>query len=105
VALVAAGAGVAVLTRWSVAPQLREGRIVAVPVTESGLKRRWHAAVLRQPEQPAYLRDFIALLQRGPDRLFDGRAGHRDRAFAGITPVIAPAPPAPLPAKRVSGAR
>jgi LysR family transcriptional regulator for metE and metH len=103
VALVAAGAGVSVLTRWSVAPQLREGRIVAVPVTEAGLKRRWHAAVLRQAELSAYIRDFIALLQRGPDRLFDGRAGHRDRAFAGITPAMA-APPLQSQAKRASGA-
>jgi LysR family transcriptional regulator, regulator for metE and metH len=90
VALVAAGAGVAVLTRWSVAPHLREGRVVALPVTEAGLKRRWHAAVLRQPALPPYLHDFIELMQRGPARLFDGRAARRDRAFAGIRPVAGP---------------
>jgi LysR family transcriptional regulator for metE and metH len=99
VALVAAGAGVAVLTRWSVAPHLREGRVVALPVSEGGLIRRWHAAVLRQPELPAYVRDFIALLQRGPDRLFDGRAARRDRAFAGITAPAA-ACSAAKPARR-----
>lgn len=105
VALVAAGAGAAVLTQWSVAPQLREGRIVAVPVTEGGLKRRWHAAVLRQPELPGYVRDFIALLQRGPARLFDGRAGRRDRAFAGITVPADAAASRPFNASRRRGGR
>ena len=90
VALVAAGVGVAVLTRWSVAPHLREGRVVAVPVTEQGLKREWHAAVLRQPELPAYVRDFVTMIQRGPDRLFDGRAARRDRPYAGIAGIPAP---------------
>jgi LysR family transcriptional regulator for metE and metH len=88
VALVSAGVGVAVVTRWSVAPYLREGRVVAVPVTEHGIVRQWNAAVLRRPELPAYLSDFIKLIQRGPDRLFDG-AARRDRPFAGIASISA----------------
>jgi LysR family transcriptional regulator for metE and metH len=81
VALVSAGVGASALTRWSVAPQLREGRVVAVPITETGLKRQWNAAVLRQ-QLPAYMDDFLEAIQRGPDRLFDRRG--RVRAFAGI---------------------
>ena len=71
VAMVAAGVGVAVLTRWTVAADLRAGRVRATRVTEEGLKRRWNALFLEQERPPGYLLAFIEQLRTGPIRLFE----------------------------------
>ena len=71
VAMVAAGVGVAVLTRWTVAADIRAGRVAMVRVTEGGLKRRWHALFLEQERPPGYLTAFIEQLRTGPIRLFE----------------------------------
>ncbi|HEX5724001.1 MAG TPA: LysR family transcriptional regulator [Longimicrobiaceae bacterium] len=62
--LVKAGMGVAMLARWAVAPQVAAGLLAAVPITEKGLHRQWHAAVLRRKETPVYLQSFVDLLRR-----------------------------------------
>jgi LysR family transcriptional regulator, regulator for metE and metH len=84
VALVAAGVGASVITRWSVAPEIRAGRVVPLQVTEFGLRRCWQAVMLKRPEQPQFLQDFIALLQKGPNWIFDERAQVKNRPHTGI---------------------
>lgn len=84
--LVAAGSGVAVLTRWTAAPEIHAGRVVAIRLGRSGLHREWKAVTLRMAEPPGYLNDFRSLLARGPDRLFDDPARRAERTDAGIVP-------------------
>jgi LysR family transcriptional regulator for metE and metH len=62
--LVRSGLGVAVLARWAVAPYLRSGALVAVPVTRQGLHRQWSAAVRVRRDSPGYLEGFVELLAR-----------------------------------------
>ncbi len=69
VELVKAGAGMAVLARWAVAPHLKTGELVAVRLTRRGLERRWRAAILRQRPLPLHLREFAGLLAAGPSVL------------------------------------
>jgi LysR family transcriptional regulator for metE and metH len=60
--LVRAGLGVATLARWSVAPYVRSGALVAVPITRRGLHREWSAATPAHRETPEHLRAFVELL-------------------------------------------
>jgi LysR family transcriptional regulator for metE and metH len=62
--LVRAGLGVAMLARWAVAPYVRAGALVAVPITRKGLHRQWSAATMAQREIPEHLQAFIELLAR-----------------------------------------
>jgi LysR family transcriptional regulator for metE and metH len=84
VALVSAGVGSAVVTRWSVAPDIRAGRVVPVRITEVGLRRQWNALTLKQRAKPQYLVDFIALLVHGPNWIFDERSQQKNRRYAGL---------------------
>jgi LysR family transcriptional regulator, regulator for metE and metH len=84
VSLVAAGVGVSVMTRWSAAPELRSGRVRGVRVTEFGMRREWSALRLKDAASPQWMEDFLNLLRRGPDRLFDEEARTKDRSVAGI---------------------
>lgn len=83
-ALVASGSGVAVVTRWTAAPEIAAGRLVPVRITQFGLRREWHAVRLWMERPPAYLDDFRRLVARGPDRLFDNPARAGSRKDAGI---------------------
>jgi LysR family transcriptional regulator for metE and metH len=78
-ALIRAGAGIAVLSRWSVAPQRRAGELVTVRIGRQGIVREWFAARLRTDVVPIHVNDFIALVERGPawlsDSALDERAG------------------------------
>ena len=65
VELVKAGLGLSVLARWSVAPQLERGELVARPLTRAGRFRHWSAAYRRR-EAPAPLLAFVELLARHP---------------------------------------
>jgi LysR family transcriptional regulator for metE and metH len=60
--LVRAGLGVATLARWSVAPYVRSGALVTVPITRRGLHREWSAATPAHRETPEHLHAFIELL-------------------------------------------
>ena len=89
VALVAAGAGVAVLTRWTAAPDIVAGRVVAVPIGRFGLRREWRAIALRgEAVPPAYRTRFTELLRGGPARLFkDPERGEEMRAAGIVGPT------------------
>jgi LysR family transcriptional regulator for metE and metH len=84
VALVSAGVGSAVVTRWSVAPDIRARRIVPIRITELGLRRQWNALTLKQRAKPQHLVDFIALLVHGPNWIFDERSQQKNRIHAGL---------------------
>jgi LysR family transcriptional regulator, regulator for metE and metH len=60
--LVKAGTGITALSRWSVAPQLEEGSVVAVPITQEGLWRDWSVARLKRKNTPAYITEFLRVL-------------------------------------------
>lgn len=87
-ALVASGAGVAVVTRWTAAREIAARRLVAVRVTQFGLRREWSAVRLASGRPPAYLDHFRATLARGPDRLFDEPGWAEARREAGITLTV-----------------
>jgi LysR family transcriptional regulator for metE and metH len=56
--------GVSVVARWSVAPHIAAGAVVALPLSRRGFWRDWRAATLRSPGVPAYVEDFVALVAR-----------------------------------------
>jgi LysR family transcriptional regulator for metE and metH len=62
IALVRAGLGVSVLTRWAVEPQLRDGSLVALPLGPRGVVRPWSVAH-RRADGDETLRAFVALLR------------------------------------------
>ena len=64
--LVKAGMGITVMTRWSIAPQMEDGSLVAVPMTREGLWRDWSVARLRRKNMPAYITEFLRLLTDDP---------------------------------------
>ena len=65
VEMVKAGLAVSVLPRWSVAPQLERGELVARSLTRGGRFRSWSAAWRRRDPAPALL-EFVELLERHP---------------------------------------
>jgi LysR family transcriptional regulator for metE and metH len=65
VEMVKAGLAVSVLPRWSVAPQLERGELVARPLTRGGRFRSWGAAYRRRNVK-APLLEFVELLARHP---------------------------------------
>jgi LysR family transcriptional regulator, regulator for metE and metH len=65
VEMVKAGLGLSVLARWSVAPQIERGELVARPLTREGRYRHWSAAYRKQ-QPPAHLLAFVELLARHP---------------------------------------
>lgn len=87
VELVKAGLGLSVLARWSVAPQLERGELVARPLTSSGRFRQWCAAYRARPSAPAHLLGFIDVLARHPLPL--GRTARERRRIAAT--VVDPA--------------
>ena len=68
--LAKANLGIAILTRWSVEPEVRAGRVVALSLGREGLHRQWSALYRKQRNPPRYLTDFVELLKstfpRGP---------------------------------------
>jgi LysR family transcriptional regulator for metE and metH len=64
VELVKAGLGISVLARWAIAPQLREGSLVGVPLTARGFHRRWWAVTRPHETAPAYQQSLLDLLGR-----------------------------------------
>ena len=66
VGMVRAGLGVTAMARWAAEPYLQRGGLAAVPVTASGIRRRWYAAT-RAGAEPAYVQAFVeALREHGP---------------------------------------
>jgi LysR family transcriptional regulator, regulator for metE and metH len=62
VELVKAGLGITVLARWAIAPQLRDGSLVAVPLTPRGFHRHWWAVTRPHETAPAYQQSLVDLL-------------------------------------------
>lgn len=60
--LVAAQLGVGVVPSWTVAPELRSGRLVAVRLGRKGLKRIWVAATTKAAHREPWIRDFVQLI-------------------------------------------
>jgi LysR family transcriptional regulator, regulator for metE and metH len=73
--LVRAGQGVAVLARWSVAPDLAAGRLVGRPLGPRGLRRSWHAATLKRHAAVPHLAEFVGLIQRSATAAMGRKAG------------------------------
>ena len=84
--MVKAGLGIAVLQRWSAAPQLERGELVARPLTPAGRLRHWKAVWRRRPDPPVWLTDFVEVLARYPVPL--GRTSSQRRRTASA--VLAP---------------
>jgi LysR family transcriptional regulator for metE and metH len=72
VEMVASGAGVAFLARWSVAPHLESGRIVARSLGNPGFRRHWYAVTLRSQPMAAYMTEFVNLLALDSARYMRG---------------------------------
>ena len=64
VELVKAGMGICVLARWAVEPHVRAGTLCAIPITASGMPRRWYSASRATKNKPAYLREFEQFVAR-----------------------------------------
>jgi LysR family transcriptional regulator, regulator for metE and metH len=74
--LARAGIGVGVLPRWSAERAIASG-LVAVSITQRGMRRQWSAATLAaQPDAP-YLADFLDLVA---ERALPARIGARESA-------------------------
>lgn len=61
--LVRAGVGVSVVARWAVATRVRDGDLVAVPLTKTGRRRTWSAAVRRSVNDRSAIRTLVSLLR------------------------------------------
>jgi LysR family transcriptional regulator for metE and metH len=62
VEMVAAGAGIAFLAEWSVAPHLESKKIVGRTLGDGGFHRCWYAVTLRNRPEIAYMTGFLNLL-------------------------------------------
>jgi LysR family transcriptional regulator for metE and metH len=62
--LAKAGMGIAALARWAVEPHLRAGTLRAVPLTPSGMSRRWYSATRATKNKPQHLREFEQFVAR-----------------------------------------
>lgn len=82
VELVKEGLGISVLARWSVAPQIQRGELVARSLTSAGRFRRWSAAYRKKPSPPPHLVDFVEVLARHPLPL--GRTARERRRIAAV---------------------
>lgn len=60
------GLGVGVLAWWAVEPEVRAGRLRALPLTRRGWSRTWNAATLKDLARVPYVRAFIDLLAEHP---------------------------------------
>ena len=64
--LVKAGLGVAVVSRWAVAPHLRDRSVVAIKVTPQGYQRHWTAVFPKHLSGADYVEHFISVLASHP---------------------------------------
>jgi DNA-binding transcriptional LysR family regulator len=99
--LVKAGMGITALSRWSVAPQLEEGSLVAVPVTREGLWRDWSVARLKRKKAPAYIKEFLRVLTESPMRTLTKRHGKISLETARRAREVPPPAAVAKPARRL----
>jgi len=67
VSMVKEGLGVAALARWAVAPEVSEGKVVAIPFSGS-FAREWRAAYRSRGRVPAHVKAFVDALAGDPLR-------------------------------------
>ncbi len=60
--MVTARLGISVMQTWAVEPAIRSGDVRAIPITRTGIHRRWSAATLRAATSSPYMGAFIELL-------------------------------------------
>ena len=60
--MVKARLGISVMQTWAVEPAIRAGQVRAIPITPSGVRRRWSAATLRSADAAPHMDAFIELL-------------------------------------------
>ena len=61
--LVRSGLGLSVVARWAVARQVRDGELAAIPLTKTGRRRTWSAAVRRAIADRSAVHALVALLR------------------------------------------
>jgi LysR family transcriptional regulator for metE and metH len=61
--LVRTGLGISVFAKWAVARHLRDGELVGVPLTRTGRRRQWFAAVRRTIANRSAISALVALLR------------------------------------------
>lgn len=86
VSLVAAGVGIAVLTRWTAAPEIAGGSVRAVRIGATGLWRPWAAVMLKETQERACVRSFVAAAKTGPARLSEAQFAPRTTAALRVLP-------------------
>jgi LysR family transcriptional regulator for metE and metH len=57
--MVKSGLGITVMVKWAAVPQIRSSQIIALPLTEKGVKRIWYSAVVKDRYRPDYVQGFI----------------------------------------------
>lgn len=67
--MVKVGLGVALLPRWVVRDEIRDGSLKALPLGRAGLKRRWVIAHVRDAPLPGYAQAFMQLCHTWYPRL------------------------------------
>lgn len=63
--LVESGFGIGIVPNWTVSPEVKSGRLVAVRLGRGGAKRHWLAAVTKTRSRDRLIRDFIEALATG----------------------------------------
>ena len=63
--LIDADFGVGVLPRWTIAPEVRAGRLVPLRLGRRGMLRTWAAAVMNSQRRDKSIQDFITALSTG----------------------------------------
>ena len=61
-AMVKARLGISVMQTWAVEPAIRAGDVRAIPITSTGIHRRWSAATLRAAASSPAMDVFLDLL-------------------------------------------
>jgi LysR family transcriptional regulator, regulator for metE and metH len=66
VEMVRANLGISVMADWAIAPYEQQGGLKTIPVSKSGIRRRWYAATRRAERRPLYLERFLKTLADTP---------------------------------------
>src|SRR5262245_37224178 len=69
--LVKAGLGIALISRWSVAPLADAGRLRSLALTSRGTRNRWHALLLKEMADISYVREFLSIAVNAFNRRAD----------------------------------
>lgn len=80
--MVKARLGISVMQTWAIEPALHAGEVRAVPITATGIRRRWSAATLRAAPPSPHVDAFVELLAtRAMPARTSALGGRRRRRF------------------------